>query len=283
MPCSGRTQRSVAAPPAHRLGPGKFGDDALDRLARTSAAAGPAAPRRRRAPRRALRAARGVRPVLRRNPSSACGGARARGPLISSRLASVSLGDVARDQHQPPRRRMNVDRAVSSPAAAVHSANSRASSLRARACIRAGISSEQQLEQEVGHDASLVRALRCGLPPRLAHARLRQIADAADVGLALGDRDHAARLQRVEHMARLDRLLIGRDRQLGLEAALALRRRPCGTGRTAPRCPRPRNYRPTSRPRSRGTRRRSVTPASLNSRSNTLSTPWMYIASRSSP
>ena len=99
----------------------------------------------------------------------------------------------------------------------MHSANSRARSLRALACIRAGISSRQQLEQEVGHQPR-TRLLQ----PRAA-GRLREVADAADIGLALGDADHAARLQRVEHVAGLDRLLIGRDRQLGVEAALALR------------------------------------------------------------
>src|SRR5690242_1514774 len=51
---------------------------------------------------------------------------------------------------------------------------------------------------------------------------LREVADAADVGLALGDADHAPRLQRVEDVARLDRLLIGWDRQFGFKAALAL-------------------------------------------------------------
>ena len=60
--------------------------------------------------------------------------------LLAARLGRV--GDVARDQHQPPRRRINVDRARLQPRRRVHSANSRASSLRARACIRAGISSD---------------------------------------------------------------------------------------------------------------------------------------------
>src|SRR5207248_1642957 len=58
-----------------------------------------------------------------------------------------------------------------------------------------------------------------------AARRLRQIAHAPDVRLALSDADHAARLERVEHVAGLDRLLVGGDRQLRLEAALALRRR----------------------------------------------------------
>src|SRR4029079_7683123 len=52
--------------------------------------------------------------------------------------------------------------------------------------------------------------------------RLREVADAADVGLALGDADYAPRLESVEHVAGLDGLLIGGDRQLGLEAAFAL-------------------------------------------------------------
>jgi hypothetical protein len=62
------------------------------------------------------------------------------------------------------------------------------------------------------------------LHPRGARA-LGEVADAADVGLAFGDRNHPARLQRVEHVARLDRLLKGRDRQARREAVLRLRRR----------------------------------------------------------
>ena len=46
----------------------------------------------RTARRRARPAARATRPVLRRKPSSACGGALARGPLISSLTASVCAG-----------------------------------------------------------------------------------------------------------------------------------------------------------------------------------------------
>ena len=42
---------------------------------------------------------------------------------------------------------------------------------------------------------------------------LRQIADPADIGLALGDRDHAAGLQGIEDVARLDRLIISGQRQ----------------------------------------------------------------------
>ena len=61
------------------------------------------------------------------------------------------------------------------------------------------------------------------LPPVVAHPRstgaLRQFAHAADIGLALGDRDHPARLERVEDMAGLDRLVIGRERQLALDIA----------------------------------------------------------------
>src|SRR4029079_19661047 len=55
-----------------------------------------------------------------------------------------------------------------------------------------------------------------------AAGRFRKIADASDIGLSLGDADHTARLQGVEDVAGLDRLLVGRDRQLRVEAALAL-------------------------------------------------------------
>ena len=161
MPCSGRTQRSDPVAPAHRLGPGKIGDDPPDRLGEHVRArpARPARSPRNSTPSRSSSCSR-VSPVLRRNPSSACGGAEARGPFISSATASVAVRDVARDQHQPPRRRMGVDRARLQPRLARASANSRARSLRAFACIRAGISSRQEFEQEVGHQAAALPSTR---------------------------------------------------------------------------------------------------------------------------
>ena len=53
----------------------------------------------------------------------------------------------------------------------------------------------------------------------------REIAHPANIGLAFGDRDHAARLEQVEDMTGLDRLVIGRQRQLGLDTGFAFGRR----------------------------------------------------------
>ena len=49
--------------------------------------------------------------------------------------------------------------------------------------------------------------------PRLA-AALGERADAADIGGSLGDADDAARVQQIEHVARLDALVVGRQREL---------------------------------------------------------------------
>ncbi len=47
--------------------------------------------------------------------------------------------------------------------------------------------------------------------PRLA-AGFRKLAHAQDIALPLGDRDHAARIEQIEHMAGLDALVVGRQR-----------------------------------------------------------------------
>src|SRR5205823_4321037 len=52
--------------------------------------------------------------------------------------------------------------------------------------------------------------------PGLA-ARFREGADAADIGGALGDADDATRVEQVEGMARLDALVVGRQRELRRE------------------------------------------------------------------
>jgi hypothetical protein len=59
------------------------------------------------------------------------------------------------------------------------------------------------------------------LDPRLTGA-LGQIAHAAHIAGALLHGDHAARLQQVEEMRGLDRLIIGGQRNIGLDAALRL-------------------------------------------------------------
>ena len=226
MPCSGRTQRRACAElaPAHRLGPGE--------VARRSAAMASAehlAPSRRPAcsitakqtPSRSSSWSR-VSPVLRRKPSSACGGALVRGPLISSltrfgrrrpvrarsapAAAASNTVSIAPGRQprlvQSPRRTAARDRCAPSPASAP------------------GFPRDSSSSRKSAHHAAYPFA-----SIHAAQARLREVADAADIGLALGDRDHAARLQRVEHVAGLDRLLIGGDRELRVEAVLALRRR----------------------------------------------------------
>src|ERR1700755_798646 len=60
-------------------------------------------------------------------------------------------------------------------------------------------------------------------PPVLLHPGLAgafgEVADAADIGLALGDGNDAAGLEGVEDVARLDRLVVGGERELGGDAA----------------------------------------------------------------
>ena len=81
-----------------------------------------------------------VSPVLRRKPSSACGGALVRGPFNSSLTAAVASGRSFAISAS----RRGVDQTVRSPTAspaAIRARNSFSSSARAPACIRAGISS----------------------------------------------------------------------------------------------------------------------------------------------
>src|SRR5579864_4250875 len=52
--------------------------------------------------------------------------------------------------------------------------------------------------------------------PRLA-AALRQLAHPEDIGGALGHADDAARVQEIEHMAGLDALVVGRQREAAIE------------------------------------------------------------------
>src|SRR5205085_210017 len=105
-----------------------------------------------------------------------------------------------------------------SPASASCSPNKRARSARALSCIRAGISSERSSRRKSATtDPPRPGEDRCGQPscrpPVFLHPGLAgafgELADAADIGLAFGDRDHAARLQGVEDVARLDRLVVG--------------------------------------------------------------------------
>ena len=148
MPWSGRTQRrdavlADAAPQRIDLGQGKARTIRSMAGPSTSAVGWPGRSIiANSTPPRSTSASR-ESPVLRRNPSSACGGADARGPLISSDTAAVASG---RPRAIRPSRRgvAKVSMASApSPALASSSANRRARSLRARACMRAGISSER--------------------------------------------------------------------------------------------------------------------------------------------
>jgi hypothetical protein len=158
---------------------------------------------------------------LAKKPSSACGGAGARALDL---LAPARSERPARGRSAPAAAAWkNVDRLARQPAPFSSSANIRARSLRAPACIRAGISSQRSSSRKSAGSAGRSRRPPVRFHPRRAGA-FREVADAADIGLALGDRDHPARLQRVEDVAGLDRLLIGRDRKLGFKRALAFGR-----------------------------------------------------------
>src|SRR5262245_23804230 len=65
-----------------------------------------------------------------------------------------------------------------------------------------------------------------GLQPGRA-AGLGEVAHAQDVALALGHRDDAAGVEQVEDMARLDALVVGRERQL-VALVVGAGRRPAG-------------------------------------------------------
>src|SRR6185437_3669822 len=89
-------------------------------------------------------------------------------------------------------------------AAASLSRTSPTRSSMARRCIRAGISSERS-----SSSSSPISGAR---QPGFA-ARFGQGPDPADIGGALGDADHAARVEQVEQVARLEGLVVGRERQ----------------------------------------------------------------------
>ena len=97
MPCSGRTQRrlsvdSDAAPQRIDFGHGKARITAGIASASTAAVARPGfSVTANSTPSRSTSCSR-VSPVLRRKPSSACGGADALGPFTSSLTASVASG-----------------------------------------------------------------------------------------------------------------------------------------------------------------------------------------------
>ena len=296
MPCSGRTQRRLsvrgeASPQRIDLGQGKRGRSrGSPRRARSAVARPGLSITANQMPSRSSSWSC-VRPVLRRKPSSACGGARLRGPLISSLTASVASG---RPRAISASRRgvdqMVIDRRPRDPPPPAARANSRARSARALACIRAGISSEQQFEQEIGHSVhagcfavqrsdwlSIHACAGCPSPGR-GRGRYRPGAS--------GDRDHAARLQQVEDVAGLDRLLIGRRSARSPSRQFSA----FGLGRLANSVEQALGVGDLEIPLRHlllileehvaiGHARHVVEGRGRN----TLSTPWMYIASRSSP
>ena len=148
MPDSGRTQRrlsvlSEAAPQRCDLGQGNARTIAGIASASTAAVARPGfSVTAKYTPSRVVSWS-WVSPVLRRNPSSACGGAEVLGPFTSSLTAWVACG---RSRAINARRR-GVDQTVTAPnetpAAAICSRNSFSRAARAPACMRAGTSSER--------------------------------------------------------------------------------------------------------------------------------------------
>src|SRR5271167_1362897 len=106
------------------------------------------------------------------------------------------------------------------PEAARRLSSSALRSSAAARCMRAGISSENSSSSSSGILLES-RQLLLTRQPGFA-ASLGERAHAADIGGALGDRDHAARIEQIEQMARLDALVVGRQRQRSGEQKLAL-------------------------------------------------------------
>src|SRR5690606_27703928 len=96
------------------------------------------------------------------------------------------------------------------PAAASFSFARRAKSAAARACMRAGTSSER-ISNSSSATASL-QMLWTDSDPGFA-AGFRQSAYSPDIGLALRYRNDAAGVQQIEKMAGLETAIVGRKRQ----------------------------------------------------------------------
>src|SRR3990170_4175138 len=146
----------------------------------------------------------------------AASGASMRGPLRSS----LNSGERAGRPSTTAVRRRGVAKVLislySSPAPASACPRRRARSSRARVCIRAGISSENNSSR-----SSAIGTARLGLEPRRA-AGLGEVAHAQDIGLPLRHRDHAARIEQIENMRGLDRLVVGRQHHHMALAVVAL-------------------------------------------------------------
>ena len=153
MPCSGLTQRMEPAPQRMDLGQGKSATMRLTASAITSAAERPGRSiTANSTPSRSSSCSR-ASPVLRRKPSSACGGALDRGPLISS-LDGCVASAMSRAIRTSRRGVDSVSIApVSSPAEPALGKQTR--QIVARLRLHAGWNLfRQELEEEIGDQAA---------------------------------------------------------------------------------------------------------------------------------
>src|SRR5262249_24957717 len=147
----------------------------------------------------------------------AASGASTRGPFLSSLMSGERDGSPSTTAVK----RRGVTKVFislnSSPASPSALPSSRARSSRARACMRAGISSENNSSRS----SAMRGAAGLGLEARSA-ARLGELAHARNISLPLGDRDHAASVEQIEDVGGLDRLVVGGQHHQVAIAALAL-------------------------------------------------------------
>src|SRR5262245_18239586 len=145
----------------------------------------------------------------------AASGASTRGPFFSSRTAGERAGKPV----TTATRRRGVAKVLRSlysrPAPASACPSKRARSSRARVCMREGISSENSSSR-----SSAIGAAALGLEPCRA-SRLGKVAYPQDVGLPLRHRDHAARVEQVEDVRGLDRLVVSGKRKQMTRAFVA--------------------------------------------------------------
>src|SRR5579871_4564262 len=113
------------------------------------------------------------------------------------------------------------------PSATSLSVTMRRRSSAAFACIRAGISSEKSSSRRSGIRLRQPEPCRSRCPPRFRvnpglAAGFCQLAHAQDIALPLRHRDHPARVEQIEDVARLDALVVSWQRQRMLAAIAAL-------------------------------------------------------------
>ena len=132
----------------------------------------------------------------------------------------LALGDARHAGHQAARRRVRLDRRAG--------ADAEASRARPRAARRAAASAAaaswpafpHNRSRAAVHDPWVTGAGDVGLGVGLGDGH-GQLADAQDVGGALGDADAAARVEHVEEVRALEALLERRDDQPGVDQLLA--------------------------------------------------------------